>query len=527
MHKRNFPSALGLLLVAFTCLGLSSFAGGQTAQDRITQSINMQQVVKLHDRLSVLDSATDLGPLNPNTVFDRMVLVLKPSAAQQQDLNTLVQSQQEKGSANYHQWLTPQQYGERFGASQNDINKITAWLQAQGFHVDKVPNSRRWIVFSGTSGQVEQTFHTQLHTYTVKGEHHIANASVTSIPQALSPVVGGILSLHNFFSKPDIPAIRKHAPNTTLSNGSYALSPADFATIYDVNPVYKSGTTGAGQTIAIVGRSDIDPLDISDFRTMMGLPAAKFQTILNGPDPGVNGDSVEQTLDVTWSGAVAPGAMIDLVVSGLAAATDGVDLSAAYIVDNDLAPIMSTSYGQCEQVLALNGVAYWQSIWEQAAAEGISAFVSTGDNGGAGCDDPSTESAAQLGFAVNGLASTQYNVAVGGTEFNDAATPSQYWSAQNNPTDLSSALGYIPEMAWNETAPNADQPLGSIYAGSGGVSLLYSKPSWQTGKGVPLDGQRDLPDISLTASSHDGYILCLRAYGGDCSQGYFFTVGGT
>ncbi|MGC9291895.1 MAG: Ig-like domain repeat protein [Acidobacteriaceae bacterium] len=528
MQTKLIRYALGLMGAIFLCLGLSTIASAQAAQDRITQPINTQQVIKLHDRLSVLDKATDLGHLAPNTRFDRMVLVLKPSAAQQQDLDNLVQMQQEKGSSSYHQWLTPQQYGERFGASQNDINKITSWLQGQGFHVEPTPNSRRWIIFSGTSGQVEQTFHTQIHNYSLDGEQHIANATATSIPKALSPVVAGILSLHNFFSRPNITPIKKGGPSTDLGGGNFALSPADFATIYDINPLYKASINGAGQTIAIVGRSDIDPVDIADFRAMTGLPAPNFQTIVNGPDPGVNGDEVEQDLDVSWSGAVAPGAMIDLVVSGSTATTDGVDLSAAYIVDNDLAPVMSTSYGICEQFDVLDGVTYEGTIWEQAAAEGISSFVSAGDTGGAGCDS-SSEPAAQLGFAVSGLASTPFNVAVGGTEFNDFANPAQYWAATNNKTNISSALGYIPETAWNESGTTANNDIGApnILAGSGGVSIMYPKPAWQTGTGVPADGMRDLPDVSLTAAVHDGYIICLRAQGGDCSQGYFFLVGGT
>lgn len=531
--RRNFSRcALGLVFPALLYVSALSSARAQSAQDRITQPINLQKVVKLQDRLHVLDTATDLGHLNANTKFDRMVLVLKPSAAQQQDLDNLVQLQQQKGSSSYHQWLTPQQFGDRFGVSQNDMNKVTTWLQSQGFHVDQVPNSRRWVIFSGTSGQVEQTFHTQMHSYSVNGEQHIANATVTSIPQALSPVVGGVLSLHDFFAKSSITPPKKHTPSFTGGNGVNLLAQADFATIYDVNPLYKAGINGAGQTIAIVGRSDVNPVDISGFRAIMGLPAANFQTINNGPDPGMTADVVEQTLDVSWSGAVAPGAMVDLVVSAPTAVTDGVDLSASYIVDNNLAPIMSTSYGQCEQFLYLNGIAYWSSIWEQAAAQGISAFVSAGDSGGAGCDNDNAESVAQLGFAVNGLASSAFNVAVGGTEFMDTANPGLYWSQNTNPANLSSALSYIPEMAWNESGTTATNDVGgpNIVAGGGGVSILTGKPYWQAGNGVPQDGQRDLPDVSLTAAIHDGYIICLQNLGSNCAVGAnesFFSVGGT
>lgn len=497
-------------------------AAAQAVPDRITQSITGSKYIQLNDRPAQLQSATDLGRIAPSTPFSRMVLVLQPSTAQRQALDALVQQQQQPGSAAYHKWLTPQQFGAQFGVSQNDMNTLTTWLKSQGFTIDSVPNSRQWIVFSGTSGQVEQAFHTQMHRFSLAGATHLANASATSIPQAIAPVVRGVMSLNDFFAHPNIDFDKQPHKLTDLSNGAFALSPGDYATIYDINPVYKANISGAGQTIAIVGRSDVDPVDIQDFTALFKTPAINLHTINNGPDPGmVSGDDVEQTLDVTWSGSVAPGATIDLVVSGSTATTDGVTLSMAYIVDNDLAPIMSTSYGSCELNEGQAYASYIEVLQEQAAAEGISSFVSAGDSGGAGCDDPNTETYATLGFAVSGIASTPYNVAVGGTEFLDQANPSQYWATSNN-ANGASALSYIPEMVWNESSPGV-----SIYAGSGGSSIYYPKPYWQAGTGVPQDGARDIPDVSLTASGHDGYIICLRSLGGDCSQGFFFTVGGT
>ena len=510
------------IVVFAACLGVLQSANAQAAPDRITQSIGSSKLVKLNDTPPQLKAASDLGRVPPGTPLDRMVLVLQPSQQQQQELQNLLLQQQEKGSSTYHQWITPQEFGSRFGVSQNDANKLTSWLQSQGFHIDRVPNGRQWIIFSGTSGQVEQAFHTQMHHYSYAGVTHLANAVPTSIPSAITGVVRGVMSLNDFFSKSNIDFDKTPHNSTDLGNGGYALSPGDYATIYDIKPVYNASINGAGQTIAIVGRSDVDPVDIQDFSKLFGSPAINLHTINNGPDPGmVFGDNIEQTLDVTWSGTVAPGATIDLVVSASTATSDGVVLSMAYIVDNDLAQVMSTSYGSCELNEGQAYASYIEVLQEQAAAEGISSFVSAGDSGGAGCDDPGTETAAQLGFAVSGIASTPYNVAVGGSEFMDAANPGQYWSTTNS-ANGSSALSYIPEMAWNESSPGVD-----IFAGSGGASVYYQKPYWQTGNGVPQDGARDIPDVSLTASGHDGYIICLRSLGGDCSQGYFFTVGGT
>jgi Pro-kumamolisin, activation domain/Bacterial Ig-like domain (group 3) len=521
MRLQKFLALPALAAVA-VCLCAPQLLAAQSVPDRIVQNVAASKLVSLNDRPAQLKNAVDLGRIAPATPMNGMVLVLQPSAPQQQALATLMKQQQQPGSAEYHKWLTPQQFGEQFGVSQNDLKQVTGWLQSQGFHVDRVSNSRSWVVFSGNSSQVEQAFHTQLHKFSLNGATHLANSTATSIPQALTPVVRGVMSLNDFFSKPNLVFDKKPRAMTTLSNGQYALSPGDYATIYDINPVYKAGINGAGQSIAIVGRSDVDPVDIQDFTALFGAPTINLNIINNGPDPGIVAtDVVEQTLDVTWSGAVAPGATIDLVVTGSTATTDGVILSMAYIVDNDLAPIMTTSYGSCEAFEGQAYASYFAVLHEQAAAEGISSFVSAGDSGGAGCDNPDTETVAQLGFGINGVASSPYDVAVGGTEFLDQANPSQYWSPNNNQNGAS-ALSYIPEMAWNESSAGS-----SIDAGGGGSSIFYGKPAWQTGTGVPQDGARDIPDVSLTSSLHDGYIVCLRSLGGDCSQGFFFLVGGT
>jgi subtilase family serine protease len=283
------------------------------------------------------------------------------------------------------------------------------------------------------------------------------------------------------------------------------MAPADFAKIYNVQPLYNAGINGTGQSIAIVGRSNIAIQDVRDFRNLLGLPANDPQIIINGDDPGITTDVDEATLDVTWSGAVAPMAKIDFVVSESNFA-DGVDVSAVYIVDNNIAPVMSTSYGSCETDLGPVENAFYNSLWQQAAAQGITSFVAAGDNGGAGCDAPAGGVYSSRVLAVNGIASTPYNVAVGGTQFDDTNNPNKYWSTTNDPTTGQSALSYILEMVWNESSNDPNDVL--LYAGSGGVSSLYAKPSWQTAAGVPNDGARDLPDISLSSSLHDG-LSCL------------------
>ena len=449
------------------------------------------------------------GEVADETVMQRMVLVLQPDAAQQKELDSLVEAQHTPGSPYYHQWLTPEEYGARFGASAADIAQIAGWLQSRGFTVEPVSESRRVIVFTGNAGQIKDAFHTEMHHYMVDGQLHVANAQDPQIPRALAPVVNGILSLHDFRRKSQISSVRRMdsqslaKPEITYGTYHY-LVPADYGIIYDLNPQYSAGMNGSGVSIAIVGRSDINLSDVSSFRSNFGLPSNQPTVIHDGTDPGINdadGDQDESTLDVEWSGAVGYGATIDFVVAKSTATTDGVDLAAQYIVDHDLAPVMSTSYGSCEADEGSSELAFYNNLWEQAASEGISSFVSAGDSGAAGCNPGSSTKG--TGAGVNGLCSSPYSTCVGGTEFSEGS--GTYWSGTNNSANGSSALSYIPEKVWNESALDGGS---GLWAGGGGVSEVYSQPSWQAGiTGSSANGMRTVPDVSLTAAAHDAYMI--------------------
>jgi subtilase family serine protease len=459
--------------------------------------------------------------------MERMLLQLTSSHGQQVALEQLLADQQDPASPRYHVWLTPEQFGEQFGAAQEDIDSITGWLESQGFQVTEVAAGRRSIEFSGTVAQVETAFHTQIYRYEWNGRQHIANATDISIPAALAPVVSGVVSLHDFGPRPFHHVVSPpFAPETNFSGGVHGLSPYDFAAIYDVAPLWTAGYDGTGQSIAIVGESDIVMSDVTGFRAEFGLPANNPTFIVNGKDPGiVSGDETESDLDVEWAGAVAKGASIIFVTSASTTSSDGVTLSAQYIVQHSTAPVMSLSYGLCEQQMGSSN-SFYSSLWQQAAGQGIAVFVANGDSGSAGCDPPYSSSKsgadttmpASQGFGINGLASTVYNVAVGGTEFNDAASPSTYWNTSNN-TQLASAKGYIPEEAWNESSYAAGASTNSLYAGAGGTSIEWARPSWQTAPGVPSGTMRLTPDVSLSAASHDGYVI---EQGGE-----LYLVGGT
>ncbi len=503
------------LLLALLCLGafaptlraqsegdaMNAVLASIVPRDRIVRSVEDTELVPLQgNTVPAALPAYETGSLDGGQRLERMILVLQPDAGQKAALDALVEAQQDPASPLYHQWLTPQTYAEHFGPSSADIEQVQSWLQRGGFEVNELTVGHQALVFSGTSAQVESTFQTSMRTYKVAGHNHIANESDPMIPAAIAPVVSGVASLHDFFSVPQHRSV-KLTPDYTSGSAHY-LSPADFALIYDVSSLYSQAYTGTGETIAIVGRADISLPDVRSFRSTFGLPANDPVVVANGADPGssVVDDVDEAMLDTEWSGAVAQKATIDFVTSASTQTSDGVFLSAQYIVNHNLASIMSVSYGLCEAYLGASAnESFFNALWKQAAAEGITVLVSAGDSGAAGCDATSATKATQ-GRAVNGICSTPYSTCVGGTEFNDTANPSLYWNSSTGANGLS-ARSYIPENVWNESGSTG------LWSTGGGVSTVYSKPSWQSGLGVPADGKRDVPDVALTAAGHDSYLV--------------------
>lgn len=460
----------------------------------------------------------DRGPTNLSLPMERMVLTLKMDPERQAALEKFIAGLHDPGSPDFGQWLTPEEFGERFGHVPEDIKVITVWLISHGFVIEEVAKGRSWINFSGPVADVERAFHTQIHDYYVDGQLHHANAQDPSIPRGLSDLVGGIVSLDDFPRKAMNngirPVVQSEVTPDYTSGANHYLSPGDFAIIYNVNSLYSAGIDGSGVSIAIVGRTHPSSSDWTAFRSMMGLPSNPPQVIVNGPDPGDvgGGEDVEADLDVEWSGAVAKNAAIKFVVSKSTHSTDGVDLSAQYIVNNNLASVMSTSFGSCESDMGTAENSFYNNLWQQAAAQGITSFVSSGDSGAAGCNLGSDTAGSGLG--VNGLASTPYNVAVGGTQFNEGS--GSYWNSING-SAYTSAISYIPELAWNESGV---VPGGSdLWATGGGASSIYSKPLWQAAPGVPADGKRDVPDVSLSGAVHDAYLVE--------TGGGLYAVGGT
>jgi hypothetical protein len=530
---RTVPQRKWVALLAFALgLAMPGLATAQTSavSPRITAQIDANKMSVVTGNLHPLArSQNDEGRADASLKLERITMMFRPTAAQQADLDALLAAQQNPTSPSFHQWLTPAQYGDRFGISLGDLNNVSTWLQAQGFTVVETPPSRNWIAFGGTAAQVESAFQTEIHSYAAKGQKFYANSAEPSMPAALAGMVAGFRGLNSYRLQPR--AIKKSPASgsvqtdfTSAISGKNFLSPGDFATIYDLNPLYNSipPIDGSGQKIVVVGQSNIVSADIAAFRTASGLPAnVPTVTLVPGSsDPGVlntTGDEQESSIDIEWSGAVAKNATIIFVYSG-----KGTFDAMQYAVSSNLAPVISNSYGGCEATFAASDIDSLVAMAQQANSQGITIVSAVGDGGATDCDGDLSNYPAILGLNVDFPGSLPYVTGVGGTEFNEGN--GAYWKAANGTDVSSSALSYIPEKVWNDSSS-----ANGLSAGGGGASSIFGKPSWQTGTGVPADGARDVPDIAVNASSaHDGYLTCLQfipqggtAFTSNCLNGTF------
>ncbi len=565
------PLSYSVLLAAISVTGAHSQKIDSIPPRRalITQAVDNQQRVTLYGNTrSAANAANDRGRVADSLSMEHMLLELRRDPELQQAVEQYTKDLQDPASPNYHRWLTATQFGQDFGVAESDVTVITNWLESQGFIVNQVYPSQMVIDFSGTAGQVRQAFQAEIHNLVVKGEPHIANMSDPQIPAAIAPAVTGIVSLHNFMPRP----MNKARPAYTFtSGGAYqALVPADLATIYNINPLFSKGIAGKGQTIVVIEDTNVySTSDWTTFRSKFGLSSyttGSFTQVHPGncSNPGANADDGEAILDAEWSSAAAPAAAIELASCADTGATFGGLLALENLLNASTTPpsIVSISYGECEAENGATANATYNSVYQQAAAEGVSVYVYSGDEGAASCD--ADENYATHGIGVSGFASTPYNVAVGGTDFGDtyAGTVSSYWNTSNSST-YESAKSYIPEIPWNDSCASSLFTTYYGYSGSagpggfcnsstgsadfvttasgsggpsncakgapktlgvaGGTCAGYAKPSWQSVYGNPNDGVRDIPDVSLFASNgawNHYYVFCwsdIRNGGAACS----------
>jgi len=552
---------------------------------RITQNIDERVYVPLsgNTRPEAKNAVNYRGPVAASMDIDHILLFLQRSPQQEQALDKLIEQLNDRKSPLFHQWLTAEELGQRFGVAPEDINTVTGWLQSHGLRINKVYTTGMLIDFSGTAGQVGEAFHTQIGQLEVGGEPHIANMSDPMIPAALAPVVSGIFSLNDFkphamnkpISKYTFSGCTPGAASPTEPGTCYAMTPQDTQAVYNLTPLYNAGFSGQGQTIALVEDTDTygGAADWNTYRTTFGLASAfplgtYTQSHPGGcTDPGTNGDDGEAAIDVEVASAVAPSAAIELISCAGGTTTFGGLIAMQNLVAGPppYPGVMSVSYGVCEAFNGNGGNQAFYNTYQAAAAEGISVFGASGDEGPSSCSADfsvgSEYDVASLG--ISGWTSTPFNVSVGGTDFEDVynskeggAPISNYWNATNT-AGYGSAKSYIPEMPWDDSCANVNisQVARGSYvtygstgtcnvspwnttsgyliagAGSGGASNCFSgnggttqgadgdsdpqcqglpKPSYQSGAaliggqavyGSPSDGVRDIPDVSMFAAN--------------------------
>lgn len=541
------------------------------AVPQVTRAVDSSSFSTLKGSVHALvrNGARDLGAVPDETPTGTLTLLLQRPADQEQQLQQFLREAHRQGSPTYHKWLTPGEFGKTFGVADSDLSAVQSWMQSQGLKIEKVSSGKNTIQFSGTAGQVGKAFNTSLHAYSVNGQTHHANASELQVPAALRPVIAAVGPMNDFHptSQAHLLGTAQFNPTNHKLNAQFTIStsnlllglaPEDLATQYDIKPLYSKGITGAGQTIGIINESNINLDMVAAYRKLFKLDADPSNpnlpaVVVEGNDPGVNGAALEAYLDVEVSGAIAPQAQVLLYTSAGSDYADGLGIAAIRAVEDDKATVLSLSFGECEAFDTAQD-AFFNALWEQAAAQGQTVMVSSGDSDSAGCDFAG-ERYAQLGRQVNGLASTPWNIAVGGTDFyypGGLSSVLNFWS-QTNDGQEGSLLQSLPEQPWNDSI--YDQNLiaaNSDVGGGGGQSACaipgpgndplngtitffgepftfdcsqyegYPKPSWQSGPGVPNDGVRDLPDVSLFASSGINgsfYVICQAP--GDCTLPLF------
>ena len=521
--------AMWLGAALFLCSQVSG--AQQEPPARITTAIDNSVRVTISVTPPTARLANDVGVVPGSMSLSGISLVFCRSSGQEAQLQALISAQQNPASAMYHNWLTPEQFAGAFGMAQSDIAKVSAWLSQQGFSVDGVSHSKNRIYFSGTVSQVNQVFDTELHYYNVNGIKQYAPSRDITVPAALASVMETIANLSSFRPKPHV-RFRKNF--TSSQSGDHFLTPKDIDTIYDITKAYNAGYTGSGQSIAIVGQSEVYVSDIENFQNAAGL-TVKDPTLVLVPNSGSaavsSGDEAESDLDLEYSGGIGTGATIYFVYVGNNTSYSVWD-SINYAVDTRIAPIISTSYGDCETDLGSSNYATLNAILEQAAAQGQTMMAAAGDNGSTDCFGYSNlTTSEQEALAVDFPASSQYVTGMGGTEFPSAdvaASNTTYWASANGSDVISSALSYIPEQVWNDDSSlSSESSVTELSSGGGGISTLTARPSWQTGvTGIPSGSYRLVPDISFDASPNNaGYLFCssdssATGITGSCSNGF-------
>lgn len=500
VKKTSSGLLLAMLLLVSACAATAQTA--LSATSRLAGDWKSSASVALETSATPLYRAgSDLGAAPASRQLARMILLLSSSTAQQQALDRKLADLARSSSSS---WLTPSQFADSYANSASDVAALVSWLESSGFTVAPLPAGRGWIEFSGSAAQVEQVFGVEVHQISTASVVRPALSGAISVPSALAPLIEGLVSLDGVLSSPALTpsqsvesSVAELAAAATAGSAE-ALTPKLAGRFLHLTALHAAGVKGSGQRIAIVARGNVLAADVAAFRAAFSLPTSALKVLPAGELPALGDDRAAATLMASWAGAAAPDAQILLVPAASTAATDGVDLALASVVDKALASIVVVGYSSCEASLSAAHQAFYRALYRQAAAEGISIIVATGDSGPSACSTAGSTELVGTGYAVNALASTAWNTAVGASALSTKATALSAWSPASE-----------------------SQP---AYAGGGGRSSLYALPSWQKSvqsssaalqslSSTTAQKMRLLPDLALPAAGdanlNAGLAFCL------------------
>lgn len=409
------------------------------------------------------------GPASADLRLDHITvfLGLRESAA----LDALVAAQQDPRSPRFRRWLDATEIADRFGPRRAEYERVRRWFVGRGFRVVRDSPHRVGLVVAGTAGQVEASLATPIRLFRDGGRIRRGPATEPSVPASIAGAVRGILGLDD---------LARYRPSIRLMDGGAALAPGDFAAAYRVRPLHAAGLTGAGQTIAVVARSNFRDADVAEFARRF-MPAAPLPPVRRfaGRDPGIlpdEGEEREVLLDTEWAGALAPGAQVNVVIGS---PEGDIPEAVEHAIAERLGNVVTISFTLCEPAAPRIHTEMFDAWYAIANAQGQTVLVASGDSGSTEC-----ESDLRL-LAVNALASSPHAVAVGGTSF--ALAPD------------GSVPAALEETVWNNR----------VRASGGGESEVFARPRFQLAAGlVPSSRRRALPDLSLAASpTSPGYVI--------------------
>ena len=350
--RRSRFFAFSICLVILIAAAVPRLAQAQGPRQMVRERIDESKMVALGGNVhpAATRASNDRGRVNDEERFEHLLVLLKRDPDTEAALKEHIEALHNPASPEFHHWLSAEEIGARFGAHPEDSEAVQQWLRSHGFTVNQQYKNGLVLDVSGNARQIREAFRTEMHNLVLpNGDRHVANMSEPQIPAALEPVIAGVSRLHDFRPQPRLHHTKTRQISFDSQSGRWksdrkatrfsvpiggftfnVVAPFDFATIYNLKPLWQAGFTGKGVSIALIEDTDLaNPEDWASFRKnfgMTGFTHGNFKQVFPGcKDPGANSDEDEAALDVEWSSAAAPDASVELVACGNTKTTSGID----------------------------------------------------------------------------------------------------------------------------------------------------------------------------------------------------------